>query len=339
MALNIHILDSNTHRDFLAQQRRDPVTRELLKAGDRVVICAGCKSAFLADSWNALGGQHCNQSQTLRNIPDNELSYRFKRTNPERVTQSVTFKDPTSLTRWAKGLLYLQIVITVIALISGVLEYKLLNDFKNGVYSSEEQAVTAGEANDFRQMVIGIIQVIITVALGIFILKWIYRANFNARQLGATDMQFTPGWSVGWYFIPVANLWKPYQSMKEIWKASINPIAWKTQPVPSLLGWWWFFWIVSNMIGQASFRMASVDEINEFIIANVVTLLSDVTQLFLNFVFLIIVAKVYQMQMSHLRIPRNNNPNSFSRNNSYCGNCGERINAGSFFCQNCGKDL
>jgi Domain of unknown function (DUF4328) len=218
----------------------------------------------------------------------------------EMTQQSRTFIDSTSLTKWTKWFLYLQVAIAFIALISGALEYQLLNDFKDGIYTSQAQAVAAAETSDARQQFIGIIQVVIFVISGILILKWIYRANFNARQLGATEMQFTPGWSVGWYFIPFANLWKPYQAMKEIWKASINPQDWKSEAVPSLLGWWWFFWIVSNMFGNASFRMAlKADQLNELIAANVVTLLSDATGIPLSLIVVSMVSKVYEMQMSH----------------------------------------
>src|SRR5687768_18560933 len=44
---------------------------------------------------------------------------------------------------------------------------------------------------------------IITVAL------WIHRAHANLTEVGHDSLEFTPGWAVGWYFIPFANLVKP----------------------------------------------------------------------------------------------------------------------------------
>ena len=212
------------------------------------------------------------------------------------------FRDPTGLTKWTKWFLYAQVVVAIIAIISGMLEYQLLSDFKNGVYSSQDQAVAAGEASDVRQGIVGIVQMIIFIISGILILKWIHRANYNARQLGAKDMLFTPGWSIGWYFIPIANLWKPYQAMKEIWKASSNPQSWSTEPVSSMLPWWWFFWIVSGMLGNASFRLAMrAEEIDAFLTANVVTQLSDVTGIPLSLIVLGIISRVYEMQMGHAK--------------------------------------
>ncbi|MDZ7789932.1 MAG: DUF4328 domain-containing protein [Xanthomonadales bacterium] len=89
-----------------------------------------------------------------------------------------------------------------------------MTDYENGVYTSQEQAVADGEANDRRQGIIGMIYLAIFIISGIVILKWIYRANYNARQLGAEDMRFTPGWSIGWYLFLFFTLWKPYQAMK-----------------------------------------------------------------------------------------------------------------------------
>lgn len=218
----------------------------------------------------------------------------------QQSTSTSTFNDPTSLTRWTKGFLYASIAISVIALISGIFEYQLLSDFQKGIYTSESQIMDAAESNDARQRIVGIMQTAVFVVTAILILKWIHRANFNVRQLGAAGMQFTPGWSIGWYFIPIANLWKPYQAMKEIWKASKNPANWQDQSVSSVLPWWWFFWIISNILGMASFRMSlRAEELNELVAANLVTLLSDVVDIPLNLIVLAIIARVYEMQMSH----------------------------------------
>jgi hypothetical protein len=189
--------------------------------------------------------------------------------------------------------------ISVIAIISGMMEYELLSNFKSGNFASEASTIAAAESNDSRQRVIGAIQFLVFIISGIIILKWIYRANLNAREMGATDMVFTPGWAIGWYFIPIANLWKPYQAMKEIWRASKNPQNWKTESVSSLLPWWWFIWIVSNLIANASFKLAMrAEKLDQLIMANVVTLFSDVAGIALSFVFLSIVKQIYDYQIA-----------------------------------------
>jgi len=67
---HVTTLDASRHRAFLKQQRKDPVTKELLKPGDRIVLCAGpgCGVAFLEESWRAIGERHGEHTGTLRDI-------------------------------------------------------------------------------------------------------------------------------------------------------------------------------------------------------------------------------------------------------------------------------
>lgn len=62
-------LHPRKHRHFLDQERQDPVTGEFFESEDEIVICAGCKSAFLKESWTYLGAQHCGQIRTLADLP------------------------------------------------------------------------------------------------------------------------------------------------------------------------------------------------------------------------------------------------------------------------------
>ncbi|MEW4368174.1 DUF4328 domain-containing protein [Aliikangiella maris] len=210
------------------------------------------------------------------------------------------FKNSDSLTKWVKWFIYIQILVAVISLISGNMELQLLSNYENGIYTSQAQAVADGEANDARQGLIAIAYTVVFIISGIIILKWIYRANYNAQQLGAKDMQFTPGWSVGWYFIPIFTLWKPYQAMKEIWKASANSDNWSNEKVGSILPWWWFFWLANNFLGQAVLRMSlRAEEISELKNVNIVYQASDIASIILAFVTLSLVNSIYQSQIAH----------------------------------------
>lgn len=55
---------------FLAEKRKDPLTGERFQENDEIVFCASCKSAFLKDSWEYMGGEHCGQLETLAVFPD-----------------------------------------------------------------------------------------------------------------------------------------------------------------------------------------------------------------------------------------------------------------------------
>jgi hypothetical protein len=215
---------------------------------------------------------------------------------------STSFRDPTQLTRWLRYFLYASIAIDAIALFSDVLQYQLLSDFKLGIYSSGALATAAAEANDQRQKVIGLFQAGVAITTIILFAMWIYRANFNARSLGAQNMKFTPGWSVGYYFIPFLNLWRPYQAMKEIWKASKNPTSWESEERGAILPWWWFLFLIAGMFDNASFRTSmSAKEIHGLITSTGITIASNVVSILATIIALVLVGKIYEMQMSHVQ--------------------------------------
>jgi hypothetical protein len=210
------------------------------------------------------------------------------------------FRDPTSLTRWLKILLWVGISLTAIAIASGLVELKLLADLEAGKKLGPDVA----EMSDLRQRVIGGVRFVAIITTIVIFAMWIYRANYNARQLGATDMVFTPGWSVGWYFIPIANLWKPYQAMREIWKASAAPANWKDHPRGPILPWWWGLFLFDNFLNQAAFRLAlraqTLPQITE---ASMLSVVSDAVDIVASLIALALVSQIYRMQMAHRASP------------------------------------
>jgi hypothetical protein len=72
---------------------------------------------------------------------------------------------------------------------------------------------------------------------------WTHRVYRNLPALGARGLRYTPGWAVGWLFVPFANLVVPYFVFAEIWRNSIPTPADGTKGnakriSPLLIGWW-----------------------------------------------------------------------------------------------------
>jgi hypothetical protein len=221
-------------------------------------------------------------------------------TAPEATTSA--FRDPSKLTQWLKYFLYASIAIDLIAVFSGVLQYRLLSDFNLGVYSSQALATAAAESNDNRQQVIGFLRIGILTATIIPFAMWIYRANFNARQLGAQDMQFSPGSSIAYYFIPIFWFWKPYQAMREIWQASKDPASLATVQRGSILPWWWFSFLAYIMlVNFALQRFSGAKEINELIISTGISIAAALLHILAAICALVLVKQIYEMQMSHVQ--------------------------------------
>jgi hypothetical protein len=89
--------------------------------------------------------------------------------------------------------------------------------------------------------------------------RWIYRVNANAHAVGR-EVSITPGWAVGWYFVPLANLVMPYQAMRETWDASHEAAALEAERETSLLPWWWGLWLVTNIVSNVSAWSGGIGE-------------------------------------------------------------------------------
>ena len=201
------------------------------------------------------------------------------------------YRDPLSLAQWSVWLLYAHSLVSFLGVVSGILERQTLMGLDSGALGADD-----AEASDQRQVMLAGAQFIVFIATGVLCLRWIHRMCHNAR-VKASYMQYTPGWSVGWYFIPIAYWWKPYQAMKEIWRKSSEQAGPRGDESASLLGWWWALWIIANLLSNASFRMAArASTIDSLLTANSLGVMSDILQLPLNVIFIVMVKRLTAMQ-------------------------------------------
>src|SRR5688572_6359973 len=75
-------------------------------------------------------------------------------------------------------------------------------------------------AADMADTVLGLVFFVLFVIATVFWCMWVYRTYRNLPALGAEGLNYSPGWAVGYYFIPVLNLFRPFQVMRETWRAS-----------------------------------------------------------------------------------------------------------------------
>jgi hypothetical protein len=84
---------------------------------------------------------------------------------------------------------------------------------------------------------------ILFVACAIVWLIWQHRGQANARTLTGNRTKFTPGWAVGWWFIPLANLFMPFLTMLDLARTSVGRERWRTQGFSVLIPLWWIAWL------------------------------------------------------------------------------------------------
>jgi hypothetical protein len=153
------------------------------------------------------------------------------------------------------------------AALSDMMEIQLLSRVAAGESLSEAEA----EANDDRQRIIGVCQVLVLLATAITFFTWFYRSHKNLPALGVTGLKYSPGWAIGGFFVPFLNLVRPLQVMREVWHGSApeSPVGLTSAPMfaestkqetPRKVGWWWGLFLVSSFLGQMAFRLSLRDD-------------------------------------------------------------------------------
>ncbi|MGJ8655642.1 MAG: DUF4328 domain-containing protein [Akkermansiaceae bacterium] len=117
-------------------------------------------------------------------------------------------------------------------------EYDLTDEFGGFGFFSFDQMVLIEE---------GYIFLFLGSAIAVAI--WKFRSMKNAWAMMRSGMRPTvsPGWAVGWYFIPIAMFWKPFTAMSEI---NVNSSR-RPKRLRPWLGFWWFFWVIAFLMRNA----------------------------------------------------------------------------------------
>jgi hypothetical protein len=93
---------------------------------------------------------------------------------------------------------------------------------------------------------------------------WAHRAYRNLPALGAQGLRFSPRWAAGAWFVPILNLFRPYQVVGEAWTASDPQVRSSTREsrarytVPGLILAWWLLFIISSVAGNVVGRLSAL---------------------------------------------------------------------------------
>jgi len=209
-------------------------------------------------------------------------------------------KDPAGLSRLVVLFLWIDLVVGLFNGVSTLAEMQLLNALPHDTPVSFSQIPGLPPIAELVRGLVGLAEMVSFLASGFLCLKWVYRSSLNAHAL-VPALTISPGWAVGWYFVPIALLFKPFQAMKEIWQASAQPAAWRSVDTPGLLRWWWGLWLLSSVLGNLSFRLQLEAKTLDMLVASdAVDLVGAMVAVPLNLVFINIVRRVSAMQVGAL---------------------------------------
>ena len=159
-----------------------------------------------------------------------------------------SYKNPTLL----GGLLALMLLIFLLLDVLGISEmiarWETLEQIAAS-QASDYEKYQAGTSPDTVQEV-SYPLVVLGLATGLLFFFWTYRIVKNAWALSPEPLRFSPGWAVGFYFIPIINLWKPFGAIKEA--LTVFETGQDRLPSYGIIRFWWALWLISILSGDIS---------------------------------------------------------------------------------------
>jgi hypothetical protein len=165
----------------------------------------------------------------------------------------------------------------IVGLISGYFQYVLLHNAAGGIQISTEAAV----ANDTREQIIAIVYLIAYIISAVTFIRWFRRAYYNLHTK-IDYLNYSENWASSSWIVPVVNLYRPYQIMKELYQETRelltnNGITRSFNLSTNLLIWWWTIWVINNILGQIIYRFSmNADTVDKLIFSTTANMLSNI---------------------------------------------------------------
>ncbi|MBT2424611.1 DUF4328 domain-containing protein [Streptomyces sp. ISL-112] len=159
-------------------------------------------------------------------------------------------RSPVGLSWAVTALLGTVIATDLVAIGTGL----HLRSMWQGLADAGDTAAQGGRVQSADQLhdVVTDYQPAVFLATGILFVLWFHRTRRNAEVFDLSVQKMGPGWAVGGWFVPVANLWFPYRVADGIWTGSapIGPEGGRVAVPRALLNFWWALWVASLLSDQ-----------------------------------------------------------------------------------------
>lgn len=246
------------------------------------------------------------------------------------------FKPLENLTKVLTILLSAAIFFSIIDI------YATSNDISYLNNNSDKERVLYYEENYFYSLAILITNVVylpIYLSSAVVCLIWIRRAYRNLLTLQQKPNEFSSGWAIGSYFVPLINYVRPYSIMKEIWFGSqpdynlpdeSNDEYYKRLSSNTVLILWWTFFLIERHLSYFSFSLfRKADTVQKLLTVGWIELIATSMGIFVSLIMLYLVTTINNWQSEKIK----NKPKG------YCQNCHSKVELDALLCTYCGKEL
>ncbi len=167
-------------------------------------------------------------------------------------------------------------------------EINLLEKIERGDFVSPSEA----DDHDNRMALAGSLNFAAFVFAIVTFCFWINRAYGNLSSIRpAGSLRFSPRWAVGWFFVPIMNLFRPYQVVNELYQVS-NPAGVGS----GLIGWWWGLWVIAALVGPSASSFFREQTVSDAILADWRSAIAEVLFVLCGVLALVIVHRITSWQ-------------------------------------------
>lgn len=196
---------------------------------------------------------------------------------PPRTARPV--RVPSGLATALYVLLGLSVIADMLALVASALEFSYFGRLEITPWDADPAEADAVDAFYGITAVGGLL---LYLATGVVFIIWFHRVRLNAEPLGSGwPQRFSPGWAIGSWFIPLANLWIPMRIAVDVWNAS-DPGARHGGPSPAWPGGggprgpaggvggaglvlcWWLAWVGGYLLSGLTRAMDTTTEVTDY---------------------------------------------------------------------------
>lgn len=208
--------------------------------------------------------------------------------------------------RTAQILIFIVLVLTLVMMGGNISTFFLVDEILEGNYDEERIAM-----NDRFTQVSAILWMVAYITSGITFILWFRRAYYNLNEVVKTD--YTDGWAAGAWFVPIMNLYRPFQIMKELFakgiKALPSELAASFSKNSGVLGVWWTLWIIGNILSRIESSDFLLNDLEGIKTASIIGLATGAMEVINALLIVRIIGKYNRLELHLDTIAKGNDPN------------------------------
>jgi len=160
------------------------------------------------------------------------------------------YRASTSVGRWAMGMFGVTAVLATITTVLAVEQRAAFRTFWDSTLWADLQALIDAEDTANGAGVLTYLSLLVSMILLIIFMYQAHRHVVRAR--GVTSPRFSEGWTIGGWFIPLANFVIPFLVLSDLDRMSSAPerpvgTSWRGRPVSGWL-WVWLIALIATVV-------------------------------------------------------------------------------------------